>query len=665
MKKWIVMLFVLLAGAVMAACNKEPQPEERFAAYVDEWNGQHFDKMYDYLSADAKEKVSKEDFTNRYKKIYEDLEIKNVKVTFTPPEEVEEKDGKVQFPFSVKMESIAGKIAFDHKAVLTKEERDDEKNWYVNWDTTFIFPELKEGDKISLAMTPAKRGDIVDKNGIGLAVTGKVSEVGIIPGKMEGKEEEIIKKVADLLKMAPEQIEKELSASWVQPEHFVPLKKIPGDDTKLLEKVTSIPSVDNRSVEARVYPLGEAAAHLIGYVGPITAEELEKAGSGYRTTDVIGKRGLEQVFEKRLKGENGVQIVIKKEDGSEVVLGEKPVKDGEDVQLTIDAGLQKSVYNELKDEAGTAAALHPLTGETLALVSSPSFDPNVLSLGASKKEWKALQENDKEPLLTRFKAGFAPGSAMKPVTAAVALEAGAIDWNKTYDINGKSWKKDSSWGGYSVTRVTEVNGPVNLEKALILSDNIYFARAALDLGKDKFADGLQSFGFEEDIPSYAYPLEQSKIGSINSDIALADSAYGQGQIQMNIVHLAASYTPFSNKGNMIQPVLVKGEKAGTVWKEKVMSEQTAADLQKALVKVVEDPKGTARSARIPGYPLAGKTGTAELKAKQGEKGKENGFFVAYNPENPELLVALMVEDVEGRGGSEIAVNKVKKIFEER
>ncbi|WP_339165069.1 penicillin-binding transpeptidase domain-containing protein [Siminovitchia sp. FSL W7-1587] len=663
MKKWIVMLFVLVAGLTMAACNKGPQPEERFAAYIDEWNDQDFNKMYDYLSADAKEKVSKEDFTNRYKKIYEDLNIKNVKITFKKPEEVKEKDGKVQFPFSVQMDSIAGKISFDHKAVLTEEEQNDKKSWYVNWDTTYIFPELEEGDKISLSMTPAKRGDIVDKNGVGLAVTGKVSEVGIIPGKMEDQEEEIITKVAELLRLEPENIKKELSASWVQPEHFVPLKKIPGDDTELLEKVTSIPSVSNRSVEARVYPLGEAAAHLIGYVGPITAEELKKAGSGYQSSDVIGKRGLEQVFEKQLKGENGVQVLIKKEDGSEAMLAEKPVKDGESVQLTIDSGLQQSVFNELKDQTGSAAALHPVTGETLALTSSPSFDPNMLSLGASAEEWKALQENDKEPLLTRFKASFAPGSVMKPITAATALESGAIDWKKTYDINGKSWKKDSSWGGYSVTRVTEANGPVNLEKALILSDNIYFAMAALDLGKDKFTKGLQTFGFEEDIPSYGYPLEQSKIGDIDSDIALADSAYGQGKIQMNIVHLAATYTPFANKGNMIQPILVKGEKPGTVWKEKVMSEQTATAIQNALVKVVADPSGTARSARIPNYPLAGKTGTAELKAKQGEKGKENGFFVAYNPENPELLIALMVEGVEGRGGSEIAVNKVKKIFE--
>lgn len=663
MKKWIGILFFLLIALLVAGCNKEPKPEDRFTGYVKEWNEQNFDKMYDYLSEEAQKKVSKKDFTDRYEKIYSDLELKDVKVDFKAPEEVKEKDGVVEFPFHVKMDSLAGEIAFDHTAVLKKEERDDTKNWFVNWDTTFIFPELEEGDKISLPTTPAKRGDIVDKNGAELAVTGKVTEIGIIPGEMGDDEEEIIKKVSDLLGLSEEKIKNELSASWVQPEHFVPLKKIPGDDNKILEKATAIPSVNNRSVEARVYPLGEAAAHLIGYVGPITAEELKKAGGGYQASDVIGKRGLEQVFEKKLKGENGVKIVINKKDGTEEVLAEKEVKDGEDVKLTIDAAVQNEIFNELKGEAGTAAALNPVSGETLALVSSPSFDPNVLSLGATAKDWERLDKDKKKPLLTRFKNGYAPGSVMKPITTAIALETGAVDWKKTYDIKGLSWQKDSSWGGYSVTRVSDTNGPVDLEKALVLSDNIYFARAALDLGKDKFVAGLKAFGFEEDIPDYAYPLEKSKIGDIDSEIALADSAYGQGQIEMNILHLATAYTPLVNKGNMIKPFLVKDDKDSAVWKESVMSEKTAADIQNALLKVVEDPKGTAREARIEGRRIAGKTGTAELKVKQGEKGKENGFFVAYDKDKPDMLVAMMVEDVLGRGGSKPAVDRVKKVFE--
>lgn len=662
MKKLFLIPILFLAAAVITACNKESAPEDRFSEYVDLWNEQKFAEMYDYLSLKAQEKITKEEFVSRYEKIYSDLEIDNLSIQFNKPEEVETKEGKTTFPFSAKMDSIAGEISFDHQSTMVKEERDDETNWYVNWDTTYIFPELEEGETIGLSTEPAKRGDILDKNGESLATTGTVYEIGIVPANMEGQESDIISKVADLLGMTTEQIEKQLNASWVQPEHFVPIKKISTDETELLEKLFSIPSVVKRDVEGRVYPLGEAASHLIGYVGPITAEELEKH-EGYTSTDVIGKRGLEQVFEEKLKGENGVKIFINKKDGSEKIIAEKEVKHGEDLQLTIDASLQQKIYSQFNGEPGTAAAIHPKTGETLALVSSPGFNPTTLSLGATSEQWKALEDDANKPLLNRFKATFAPGSVIKPITASIGLAEGTLDWEKTMDVSGLKWQKDSSWGNYYVTRVTDPKSPVNLEKAIILSDNIFFAQTALDLGAEKFTNGLKKFGFEEEMP-YSYPLEPSKIGQMDKDVTVADSGYGQGQIEMNILHLAATYTPFINNGNMIKPVLLTEEEKGEVWKEQLITDEQANKLNAALSKVVNDPSGTARSAKIDGKPLAGKTGTAELKAAQGEKGKENGWFVAYNTDDPNLLIAMMVEGVENKGGSSAAVEKVKNVFQD-
>ena len=665
MRRWFLVSLFLVFALVATGCNKEVQPEDRFTEYVKLWNDQKFDKMYDYLSEEAKGKISKEDFTNRYTKIYKDLEIEDAKVTFKKPAEATDKKAKkAELPFTSSMNSVAGKIAFDHEAVLVKEERDKEANWYIDWDTTYIFPDLKEGAKISLPATRAKRGDILDKNGEGLAVTGTAIEIGLVPKNMEGQEEEVLQKLSDLLGLTTEQIQKELSAPWVKPDLFVPIKKIPMDDTDLLSQLTTIAAVQTREVSARVYPLGEAAAHLIGYVGPITADEIEKnAGKGYQSSDVIGKRGLEQVLEEKLKGEHGVKIVIKQTDETETVIAEKKVKNGEDVQLSIDASLQTKIFNEMGGSPGTAAAMNPVTGETLALVSSPSFNPNLLSLGATKKQWTELEENKDAPLLNRFKSTYAPGSVMKPITAAIALNEGAADWEKTRNIEGLTWKKDSSWGGYQVVRVTDPNTPVNLEKALLYSDNIYFAQTALELGKDKFVSGLKSFGFEDPIPSYLYPVEASKIGKMDTEVALADSSYGQGQIEMSILHLAAAYTPFTNSGNLIKPILLAGEEHGQVWKEKIVNEENAAKMNQALLNVVEDPSGTGHAGKIEGYPIAGKTGTAEYKEKQGDKGKENGLFVAYNTDNPEILVALMVEGVENSGGSKVAVEKVKRILQ--
>lgn len=178
-----------------------------------------------------------------------------------------------------------------------------------------------------------------------------------------------------------------------------------------------------------------------------------------------------------------------------------------------------------------------------------------------------------------------------------------------------------------------------------------------------FRNGLKKFAFEEEIP-YAFPLEQSKIGGLDTEILLADSGYGQGQVEMSIVHLAASYTPFINKGSMIKPVLLEEEEKGQVLKEAVMSEETANTVAAAMAKVIQDPSGTGRAAYMKDYTLAGKTGTAELKKSANEKGQENGLFVAYNPQSPKLLIAMMIEGVEKSGGSKVVVEKVKKVFEE-
>lgn len=663
MKRFTAILIVMIFSLLIAGCNKDPKPEDRFSQYTDLWNEQKFAEMYNFLSAETKEKVKKEEFVDRYKKIYSDLEINDLKVKFKKPkEETDKKAEKAEFPFSVTMDSMAGEISFDHSALWVKEEREKETNWYLNWDSTFIFPQLQEGDKVGISTVPAQRGEILDKNGAGLAINGEANEIGIVPANIEGKEQQVIGALSEVLGISTEQIENALNATWVQPEHFVPIKKIPVDQEELLQEAVAIDGVVNRKVKARQYPLGEAAAHLIGYVGPITAEELEKReGQGYGSNDVIGKRGLEQVLEERLRGESGVKITVKKEDGTQEVIAEKEVKNGEDVQLTIDRTVQGTLFSQMNGEAGTAAAIHPITGETLALVSSPSFNPNTLTLGATSAQWKELEDNEKNPLLNRFSATYAPGSVMKPITAAIGLQEGAIDWKKTINVNGLKWQKDSSWGSYHVTRVSD-KPDVNLERALLYSDNIYFAQAALSIGKEEFLSGLGNFGFDSKEFKYAYPIQISKAGKIDSEVALADSGYGQAQVETNVLHLASTYTFLVNNGNMIKPVLLAEEEKGQVWHEGLVSAADADKLSAALGRVVQDPAGTANMGKIEGYPLAGKTGTAELKKAQGEKGAEYGWFVGYNTENPSLLIAMMIEGVQGRGGSAVPVEIVKNVF---
>lgn len=177
----------------------------------------------------------------------------------------------------------------------------------------------------------------------------------------------------------------------------------------------------------------------------------------------------------------------------------------------------------------------------------------------------------------------------------------------------------------------------------------------------KILCGLKEIGFEEEIP-FPFPIETSQIGGLDSEIKLADLGYGQGEVEMSILHLAAAYTSIVNKGSLIKPVLMGEEEKNQVWKENIISEETANTLESAITKVVHEPSGTAHSANMKDYPLAGKTGTAELKRSAEEKGQENGLFVAYNPGDPKLLIAMMMEGVEDKGGSKVVVEKVQKVF---
>ncbi|QDP42207.1 penicillin-binding transpeptidase domain-containing protein [Radiobacillus deserti] len=651
---------------IILGCSKdEVTPEEKMEQFVSMWNDQKFSNMYDMLSEKAQSSYSEEEVINRYEKIYEDLGIQDLEVKMGNVDSNHKNEDVVTLPFHVSMDSVAGPISFDYEATWMKTETEEEKNWKLDWDPGFIFPELKNGGEISLKTEQPLRGEIMDRNQNGLAINEAIYEIGVVPEKFGEDAEETKKKLAKLLNMNVNSIDQAINAEWVEPSLFVPLKKIPRTDKALLDELFALEPVIKRDTTGRIYPYGKAAAHLIGYIGKITAEELDEVDSSqYSSNDMIGKRGIEQLFEKRLKGEKGVQIIIQQEGKEDIILAEKKVKHGEMIQLSIDAELQKDIYTSYQDKAGTAAAINPKTGETLALVSSPAFDPNQLTYGISQDEWNTLQNNPQSPLLNRFAATFAPGSAIKPITAAIGLEAETLDPNKGYPIHGLTWQKDDSWGNYKVTRVSKSNGPVDLEDALVRSDNIYFAMQAIEMGSKTLVHGLQSFGVEEEFP-FTYPIEASSIsksGKIDSEGQLADTSFGQGQLQMSALHLATAYSPLLNDGDMIKPVLESDEAKSTIWKKDVMSSETFSILKDDLRKVVTAANGTAHSADVGDLKLAGKTGTAELKKAGEESGQENGWFVVY-PESEELILSMMVEHTEDLGGSHFVVDKVVDILQ--
>lgn len=653
-------------------------PEELLVEYMQHIPAQEYEQMYAMLDTEVADSIRQEDFIKRNAAIYEGIEIRNMQVEIIAYDEEQ-----LSVMYQTSFDTVAGNISFKNEAFFAEEE----DGYGLIWYDSLIFPDLTATDKVSVSAIPADRGEILDRNGRVLAGKGTAASVGIVPGKMENRDE-VITKTAELLEITPEVVEKKLAAKWVREDSFVPLKTIPAvEETELLkaepdeavlrekerqERLLEIPGVMISDVAVRTYPLGEAAAHLVGYVQSVTAEDLEKhAGEGYTENSVIGRSGVESLFEKELKGQNGSRICIVNAEGKEKEeLASILVQHGQDIQLTIDAGLQTALYTQFQEDKGCSVAMNPYTGEVLALVSTPSYDTNAFILGLSGEQWATWNEDEDKPLYNRFRQIWCPGSTFKPVTAAVGLEAGAIDPEEDYGSEGLRWQKDTSWGSYYVTTLHTYE-PVTLENALIYSDNIYFAKAALNIGADTLENSLTKLGFHTELP-FAVKMAESQYSNtehIETEIQLADSGYGQGQILVNPLHLACIYSAFCNAGNIIKPYLLcQDNETAEYWISGAFSTETAGQVLEGMKKVVNDSQGTGYAAHREDIVLAGKTGTAEIKAsKEDTSGTELGWFAVFTAEETmdrPILMISMVEDVKERGGSGYVVRKDSLVLDE-
>lgn len=421
----------------------------------------------------------------------------------------------------------------------------------------------------------------------------------------------------------------------------------------------------------REYPYKDITAHITGYVQGITAEELEsKAEKGYNAHSIIGKTGLEQVFEERLKGKEGLKIYIEDNNGNTVkTIAETKGTDGEDIKLTIDINLQTKLYEKIKNDKGFFVVMNPQTGEILALVSTPSYDPNKFITGMTNDEWNSISTNEAKPLFTRFISTWCPGSTFKPITGAIGLTSGKLSENDEFNYSGLAWQKDSSWGDHKITTLTAYSGKKNLKNALIHSDNIYFAQAVLKIGEKTFIEGLDKIKFNEDID---FDLDTTKStysnsGRIEREATLADSGYGQGQLLVNPIHMASIYSAFVNEGNMVKPYIeYKENKEKEYLVKNAFSVEAANIIKEDLIQVVESPTGTAHDLKVNGVKLAGKTGTAELKASKEEKGKTLGWFNCFTVDeevDKSMLIVSMVEDGGSNGGSRYLKKIIRTLFE--
>lgn len=649
-KKWIIGISacVLLIVSVFFVFNQGKSNEQVVTEYFELLKKKDYKQMYQMLNPKIVYTPTQKYFVEKYKEFYEEIDAKNIQIKI-----LDEQDSVIEY--LIYIDTLAGRITYRNKVGV--------KNEQIQFNKELIMDGYTDGCKIKITTyNPEKRGRILDRNGKVLAEDGKGYSVGLVKGKLNGEND--YGQIAQYLETDVETLQKKMSASWINDDSFVPIKTV-SEATKndLINKnILGINGVKISTVSIRTYPYDKVASHIVGYVQNVNAEDLKKhKNEGYNSTSVIGRSGIEAAYEEKLRGITSGKIdLVDKNDKVIKELCHKKVKmSPQDITLTIDIDLQQSLYNEYQNDKSASVALNPKTGEVLALVSTPSYSNNDFVLGLSTDKWNALNNDVNQPLMSRYKQTYTPGSSMKPITAAIGLETKTIDPNKDLGAKDK-WQKDSSWGNYYVTTL-HAPSPNNLKNAITYSDNVYFARSALNIGKDNLFKYYKNLKIGEKIP-FEFALNKSQYINKNqkvSDQLIADSGYGQGQILMNPVQLASIYSAFVNNGSIYQPHIVQGQTK--TWIKNVFSKETTKTIKEDLINAIADKNGTGHAIYHDNVVLAGKTGTAEIKQSQSDTtGTELGWFtVMTTDEKQPILMTTVVEDVKNRGGSGYVVEHTK------
>lgn len=657
----IALLFLLLTG-----CQRS-NPMDAAEAYMDSWSDLDYKKMYDTLSTDSQESISEEDFVERYKTIFSAIELDSIEIN---PQEIIEEEEEAYLPVDVVFNTNTVD-SFDYRFTLPMTTEENE--WKVIWTPSLIFPDLDQDDQVRITNEHALRGDITDRDGNPIVVEGEAYTVGGVPGKIPNQEE-FAKSLAPLLEMDEKNILDELSKDWVKDDTLVPLRNFPLNiSTEFKDELLSIKGtmlVTNVVTDSRRYLENKLYSHIVGYVQRVGADDLEEK-KGYRENDLIGKTGIEASMEEYLHGVPGYSLFIRdKDNNKKTTIAERVPQNGDTVSLTLDPKLQQISYDALNGHVGTAVVLNGITGEVLAMVSYPDYDPNMFPNGVLPSKWKELSEDPNKPFINRATyALYPPGSTTKPFTATMALEEGVIDTNTVVEAaQERSWTPEiSDWNAPPITRTNHPDGPVNLDRALVWSDNIYFAWAALKLPYEVFESQAQRFGLGESLP-FGVPVSKSILKKEDTSWTkrlLATSSIGQGEVLTTPLQVATMYTAFINQGDMILPQIIQEVKDSDgkvleqyerkIWKEDAIPEKWVDTLLPSLISVVEDKTGTAHKLAMDGISIAAKTGTAE----RDDKGKEEiGWLVAFTPDAPTpLVISIALEVPSGEGGVKMDIAK--------
>ena len=543
--------------------------------------------------------------------------------------------------------------------------------------------EQAENNRTAILPTVPPRGTILDRNGVVLASNYSAYTLEITPSKVSDLEA-TINELAELVDIQTKD-RRRFKRLREESKSFdsLPIRNRLTDEevARFSAQRYRFPGVEIKARLFRQYPYGELASHVIGYIGRINQREKERLeededSANYRGTEYIGKLGVEQRYERELHGITGVNQVETSAGGRATrSLSSRPAIPGQNVVLSIDIQLQKMVEDLFGSRRGALVALDPNTGEVLAFVSKPTFDPNLFVDGIDQENWQMLNESIDKPLLNRALRGtYPPGSTYKPFMAMAALSTGKRSASTIINDAG-SW----TYGGHTFRSHGDHGlGPVDMVKSIVLSSNVYYYSLANDMGVDAIHDFMKPLGFGQitgiDLPGevrgvlpstewkrnyYKRPEQKKWYGGETISLGI-----GQGYNTFTMVQLASATATLASGGQQYKPRVVSATQDALTHAQSAVQVSDSVNLgfkpehmevvRNGLVGVVTS--GT--SARVfagAGYTSAGKTGTAQAvtigqkdkynAAKMSEYQRDHALYMAYAPaESPKIAVAVVVEN---------------------
>jgi penicillin-binding protein 2 len=647
-----------LAPPAPTATPTPPSPDEVAAGFFQAWQQGQYDGMYELLSETARATTPRDLFVRRYANIHAGIGETALSVRQVGSTLLQSDAGTARVPFQVtRSVAIFGDLTEQNELPLSRQA---DGTWRIDWQPSLIFTELTAATSVRVTPDTPTRGRILDRTGRPLADNGSVVTIGVVPGQVRD-EAQMLAVLSDTLGLPPESIKPRYQNG--QPDWFMPIASRPDSDKAgLQEKLGSVAGVQLHDTPARVYPSGEAAAHLVGYVGHPTADDLKRlASAGYDDADWLGLSGLEATFEQQLAGQKGGRLAIADAAGKVVrTIAEKASVPGADLQLTLDADIQQQAAQALGDQVGSAIVMDPRDGSLLALVSRPSFDPNRFVAGLTDAEWQALNGGSQPLVLRATESAYATGSTFKVITMAAGIEKAGYTTSTTFDC-GLDWN-----GLPGVTLHNwQPQGRLNLVEALTESCNPAFYEIGLKLDqidRSILPGFARAFGLGQ--PTGIVGLGETA-GNVPDPAALGvwtngdavNLAIGQGYLLATPLQMANAYAALANGGDVRSPVLVKGSAQKQLGRLPISS-TTRATILEGMRRVTSTPAGTAFYAfQGERTAIAAKTGSAE-----NENPEAHAWFIGFaTPDQPRLLVLAMVEG--GEHGGTVAAPVARQIID--